>query len=119
MEELSPVNSNWEQLGWELGVSGVEASSPGDGLCKVLRKWLKYHIAYWGDVFKALINVGEERLASELKVKYGELATIESLRVCIDDGLVSIWWILMDLYYYNVTALTAVGDFLYLLENYS
>jgi len=63
----------------------VEASHPGDGLRKVLRRWLKHDVAYWSVVLKALISVGEQWLASELKVKYGKLATTESLRVCIDD----------------------------------
>jgi len=37
----------------------------------------------WGQVFEALRGVGEERLFSELEVKYSELSTTESSVICI------------------------------------
>ena len=79
MEELSPVNSKWKQLASELGVPGVEARYLGNGLYEVLQRWLTGYARFWRTVPKALRCVGEECLASELKAKYGELSTTESL----------------------------------------
>ena len=77
VEELSPVNSKWKEIGRELyvGVDGVKASHPSDVLREVLRRWLTGIARPWHDVLRALRRVGEEHLASELKVKYGELST--------------------------------------------
>ena len=79
MEELSPVNSKWKKLVVYLQIEEVEASHPSDGLREVLRRWIreKYYPS-WYDVLRALRSVGEEHLASELKVKYGKLSTTDS-----------------------------------------
>lgn len=85
VEELSPVNRKWEKLASILGVRGVKASYPSEGLFKVLSKWLDgRYVRHWSRVLLALRGVGEEHLASELKVNYGELSTIESSLICID-----------------------------------
>ena len=75
MEELSPVNSKWKEIAVYLGIKDVEASHPSDGLREVLRRWLTCRT--WHSVLRALRSVGEEHLASELKVKYGELSTTD------------------------------------------
>ena len=77
MEELSPVNSKWKKLSSELGVivGRMTASHPSDGLRDVLQRWLTGYTRPWHVVLRALRGVGEEHLASELKVKYGELST--------------------------------------------
>jgi len=84
VEELSPVNSKWKKLGTELRVrvGEVEASHPSDGLCEVLRRWLRGYGRNWHHVLRALRRVGEEHLASELKGKYGELSTTDSPLIC-------------------------------------
>ena len=82
MEELSPVNSKWKELAIYLRVEEVEASHPSDGLRQVLRRWIREDVAYWHRVPRALRRVGEEHLASELKVKYGELSTTDSSLIC-------------------------------------
>ena len=93
VEDLSPVNSKWKEIGTELyvRVSKVEASHPSDGLLEVLRKWLyrdglshltRSYAINWHHVVRALRSVGEGHLASELKVKYGELSTTDSLLIC-------------------------------------
>ena len=84
MEELSPVNSKWNKLSTELHVivGVVEASHPSDGLREVLWMWLLKADQPWHRVLKALRGVGEEHLASELKVKYGELSTTDSSLIC-------------------------------------
>ena len=83
MEDLSPVNSKWENIASFLGVQGVKSSYPSDGLRKVLQKWLTGYVRQWSSVLAALRCVGEEQLANELKMNYGELSIIESL-MCID-----------------------------------
>ena len=103
VEELSPVNSKWKELGAKLGVTvrGMEATQPSDGLRKMLREWLQEDLnPRWHEVLRALRSVGEGHLASELKVKYGELTTTDSSLICLMLNLVSIQLILVDLYYY-------------------
>ena len=89
VEELSQLNSKWKKLGSELHVrvGKVEASHPSDGLHEVLQRWLRsgYEFGvHWHTVLEALRSIGEEHLASELKVKYGELSTTDSLLMCTD-----------------------------------
>lgn len=91
VEELSPVSCKWEEIASELGVRGVKASSPSEGLCKVLSKWLNGRfIQQWSHVLLTLRRVGEKHLASELKVNYGELSTIESSLICIHAQFITI-----------------------------
>jgi len=82
VEELSPVNSKWKELSSYLNVWGVKASHPSDGLHEVLRRWLTGYDRNWHGVLRALRSVGEGHLASELKVKYGELSTTDSSLIC-------------------------------------
>lgn len=61
----------------------MDASHPSDGLREVLQKWLHTrYSAHWLTVLKALKRVGEEHLASELKVNYGELSTTDASLIC-------------------------------------
>lgn len=85
VEELSPVNSKWKKLSSELHVrvGEMEASHPIDGLREVLQRWLTGYARFWRTVPKALRCVGEECLARELKVKYGELYTLNHYFICI------------------------------------
>ena len=81
VEELSPVNSKWKKIASIL--DGVETSHPSDGLREVLQRWLRSgYGVHWHRVLEALRSVREECLASELKRKYGELSTTDSLLIC-------------------------------------
>ena len=82
VEELSPINSKWKELAIYLHIEEVEASHPSDGLREVLHRWIGQYLAYWQRVLEALRSVGEEHLASELKLKYGELSTTDSSLIC-------------------------------------
>lgn len=84
VEELSPVQTKWEALGQALEVPQenleairTEYCNPLDSLRKMLRGWL-HDLQHWRDVVDALRSIGEDRLSSELKVKYGALLATES-----------------------------------------
>ena len=84
VEELSPVNSKWKEIAVYLGIKDVEASHPSDGLREVLQRWLDGgYGTHWYRVVETLRRVGEKHLASELKVKYGELSTTDSSLICL------------------------------------
>ena len=90
VKDLRSVQTKWEAIGRALSIK-VETledirtryshTRPSDGLREVLRKWLP---DFWHNLVAALRSVGEECLAGELKVKYGELSTSESSLICID-----------------------------------
>ena len=83
VEDLQSVQKKWEAIGRGLYI-GEETledihiqyshTSPGDALREVFREWLPNN---WHNVVTVLKSVGEEHLASELKVKYGELSTTD------------------------------------------
>jgi len=90
VEELQSVQTKWEAIGRRLSIreetledirTRYSHTRPGDALRKVFRNWLPN---FWHNVVRALRHVGEEHLASELKVKYGELSTTDSPLICID-----------------------------------
>jgi len=90
VEDLQSVQTKWEAIGrWlyirEETLEDIRTlyshTRPGDVLREVFRNWLPN---FWHNVVRALRSVGEEHLASELKVKYGELSTTDSSLICID-----------------------------------
>ena len=77
------MQTKWEAIGQAFNLregtlkdirTRYNHTRPGDGLREVLRLRLP---TYWHRFVVALRSVGEECLASELKVKYGELSTTD------------------------------------------
>ena len=90
VEDLQSVQTKWEAIGQALYTTEetledirtqCSYAKPGDGLREVLRLGLP---TYWHHFVAALRSIGEEHLAKELKEKYGELSTPESLLMCTD-----------------------------------
>ena len=90
VEDLQTVQTKWEAIGRALRLreetledihTQYGHTKPGDGLREVLRLRLP---TYWDRFVDALRSVGDDRLASKLKVKYGELSTTDSSPICID-----------------------------------
>ena len=80
MEELGPIDTMWEKLGWTLDISdeqlkdtGTQCSyhgNHGDALWDVLQKWLPGP-SHWGGIVHALRSIRMDGLCSELNIKYG------------------------------------------------
>lgn len=87
VEELGPVQANWEPLGQALQVTEENLAAirtsyayPRDCLRELIRVWLP-GLANWGALIHALRSVGEDFVCSELKKKYGEWSSTESLPI--------------------------------------
>ena len=79
IQELSPAQQKWEDIGRELGVkqdtlSMIRAnnSDSGDYLRLMLSKWLERHCITWKGIVTILRtpDVGEHPLADRLETKY-------------------------------------------------
>ena len=90
VEDLQSVQTKWEAIGQALYTTEETLEDirtryshirPGDALREIFRNWLPN---FWHNVVRALRSVGEERLATELKVKYGKLSTTDSSLIYID-----------------------------------
>ena len=88
MEDLQSVQTKWEAIGRAFNIreetledirTQYSHTRPGDALREVFRNWLPN---VWQNVVRALRSVGEGHLASELKVKCGELSTTDSSLIC-------------------------------------
>ena len=76
---LQPVQTKSEE---HLEGIHTQCNYLGDSFRETMRMYRSGPVP-WGQVFEALRGVGEERLCSELKVKYGEISTTESSVICI------------------------------------
>lgn len=91
VEELRPVNTKWKEVGWVFKISEKHLEAihkryglPDDCLRETLLLWLKSKSSKnWIHVVGALRTVGEDNLCHELKRKYGELLTTESLLIIL------------------------------------
>ena len=78
MQELSPAQQKWEDIGRELGVKQdtlskirTNYSDSGDCLRIMLNEWLKKHCIVWKQIIAVLrsSSVGEFHLADQLEAK--------------------------------------------------
>ena len=90
VEDLQSVQTKWEAIGRAFNTreetledirTQYSHTRPGDALREVFRNCLPN---FWQNVVRVLRSVGEEHLASELKVKYGELSNTDSSLICTD-----------------------------------
>ena len=96
VEEMSGVNTKWESIGRELGVSRyltdirTSYSTSRDCMREMLRKWLQAYggtfTTTWGHIIVAVQSAGDPQLADSLKAKYipGELTTTTSSQYSLE-----------------------------------
>jgi len=90
VEDLQSVQTKWEAIGRAFNIreetledirTRYSHTRPGNALREVLRKWLPNH---WEEAVDALRCIGEEHLASELKLKCCELSPQTLITKCIN-----------------------------------
>ena len=90
VQELSPAQQKWEDIGRKLGVKQdtlsaicTNYSDSADCLKVMLNKWLEQHCIGWRYIIAILRtpDVGESELASQLETKYcpSEFLIVQSL----------------------------------------